>query len=136
MVSNQHVSGDEGRNMINTYGLTHTALPVGDIERSIRFYGSLLGMEVRSRDGDWADLGTPGCNDVLTLQSGTDGIGEMGALGHIGFRLQRPEKLEDLAAAVVEAGGTVDDEGFFTPESPYVFARDPDGYVIELWFEP
>ena len=81
-------------------------------------------------------VGTPGCNDVLTLQRATDGIGEMGALGHIGFRLQQPESLDALAAAVEAAGGTVEDKGFFTPDEPYVFAKDPDGYVLELWFEP
>lgn len=62
--------------------------------------------------------------------------GDMGLVGHIGFRLQQAEDLQTLADAVVEAGGTVADKGHFTPEEPYVFANDPDGYVIELWYEP
>jgi hypothetical protein len=37
---------------------------------------------------------------------------------------------------VTEAGGTVTDSGHFTPDEPYVFTKDPDGYVIELWYEP
>jgi hypothetical protein len=60
----------------------------------------------------------------------------MGHLGHIGFRLQEPQDPEALARAVEEAGGIVTDKGFFTPEEPYVFVKDPDGYVLELWYEP
>ena len=123
--------------MIKTFGLTHTALPVADLDRSIAFYEALIGAEVRYRSDDSADIGTPGCNDVISLQKAADGkTGEMGLLGHIGFRLQQPEELATLAEAVVAAGGTVFDTGHFTPEEPYVFAKDPDGYVIELWYEP
>lgn len=123
--------------MIKTFGLTHTALPVADIDRSLRFYQSLLGAEVRWRTADSAEIGTPGCHDVISLQRSSDGhTGDMGLVGHIGFRLQQPEDIEALALAVEQAGGTVTDKGFFTPEEPYVFAKDPDGYVIELWYEP
>jgi catechol 2,3-dioxygenase-like lactoylglutathione lyase family enzyme len=123
--------------MINTFGLTHTALPVADLDRSIAFYRALLGAEVRHRSHDGADIGTPGCNDVISLQLARDTvIGDMGSLGHIGFRLQRAEDIETIADAVRAAGGTVTDSGHFTPEEPYVFAKDPDGYTIELWYEP
>ena len=123
--------------MIKTFGLTHTALPVRDLDRSIAFYRALIGAEVRYRGENGVDISTPGCNDVITLQKAEDGdTGNMGQLGHIGFRLQAPESLEALVEAVKNAGGTVTDQGFFTPEEPYVFAKDPDGYVIELWYEP
>jgi catechol 2,3-dioxygenase-like lactoylglutathione lyase family enzyme len=123
--------------VLRTFGLTHTALPVADLDRSIKFYQSLLGAEVRFRSDDAADIGTPGCHDVITLQKATDGrTGDMGMLGHIGFRLQNQEDLDVVAAAVVTSGGTVADTGHFTPDEPYVFAKDPDGYTIELWYEP
>ena len=123
--------------MLKTYGLTHTALPVADLDRSIAFYRALIGAEVRHRNERGADIGTPGCHDVISLRLAEDGrIGDMGHLGHIGFRLRAPEDIDALAQAVEEAGGTVTDKGHFTPEEPYVFAKDPDGYVIELWYEP
>jgi catechol 2,3-dioxygenase-like lactoylglutathione lyase family enzyme len=123
--------------VLRTFGLTHTALPVADLDRSIKFYQSLLGAEVRYRTDDAADIGTPGCHDVITLQRTQDApTGDMGALGHIGFRLRQPEDLQALTDAVVAAGGAVSDTGHFTPDEPYVFAKDPDGYLIELWYEP
>lgn len=123
--------------MIKTFGLTHTALPVADLDRSLNFYRSLLGAEERFRSEDCVEIGTPGCHDVISLQLAKDGrTGDMGVVGHIGFRLQQIEDLQTLADAVIEAGGTVTDRGHFTPEEPYVFAHDPDGYAIELWYEP
>jgi catechol 2,3-dioxygenase-like lactoylglutathione lyase family enzyme len=123
--------------MLETYGLTHTALPVADLERAVAFYQALLGMEVRHRGEGSVELGTPGCHDVISLQLAADGgTGDMGALGHIGFRLRAPLDPEAVAEAVRAAGGVVTDTGRFTPDEPYVFAKDPDGYVIELWYEP
>ena len=125
--------------MIRTFGLTHIALPVTDLDRSIRFYQALLGAEIRYRSerGDSADISTPGCHDVITLQKATDQtVGDLGAAQHIGFRLQAQENVDVVAEAVLHAGGTVHEKGHFTPDEPYAFAKDPDGYVIELWYEP
>jgi hypothetical protein len=36
---------------------------------------------------------------------------------------------------VKEAGGTITETGEFVPGEPYLFAADPDGYTIELWYE-
>jgi catechol 2,3-dioxygenase-like lactoylglutathione lyase family enzyme len=123
--------------MIKTYGLTHTALRVRDLDRTIAFYGALFGMRVLHRGKNGADIGTPGSNDVMSiLPAEDDKVGDMGHLGHIGFRLQAPEDIEAIAGAVEAAGGVVKEKGHFTPDEPYVFATDPDGYVLEIWYEP
>jgi ketosteroid isomerase-like protein len=54
---------------------------------------------------------------------------------HLGFRLVRPGDIDAAAAAVRTAGGEVIEQGEFVPGEPYLFARDPDGYVVEIWFE-
>jgi hypothetical protein len=44
----------------------------------------------------------------------------------------------DIAAAreaVIQAGGTITDEGDFVPGEPYLFCRDLDGYEVEIWYE-
>ena len=39
------------------------------------------------------------------------------------------------ARAVRAAGGTVIERGEFVPGEPYLFATDPDGYLVEIWYE-
>jgi hypothetical protein len=36
---------------------------------------------------------------------------------------------------VTAAGGTVREHGEFVPGEPYLFALDPDGYELEIWYE-
>jgi hypothetical protein len=36
---------------------------------------------------------------------------------------------------VIDAGGSVEDRGEFVPGEPYLFARDRDGHLIEIWYE-
>jgi catechol 2,3-dioxygenase-like lactoylglutathione lyase family enzyme len=119
--------------VIRTRGLTHIALPVVDLERAIAFYTSLLGVRVLLNDGKVAEIGTPGAHDVITLQT----EGDPSPLPtHIGFRLVEPVAKEVLVSAVQQAGGSVVESGEFGPGMPYVFALDPDGHQVELWFEP
>lgn len=52
-----------------------------------------------------------------------------------GFRLTCPVDIDAAVSAIQSAGGTVSSRGEFGPRQPYAFARDPDGYEIEIWFE-
>ncbi len=80
---------------------------------------------------------TPGCHDIIALQEGGRGHAvEIRGIDLFGFRLTEGADVEAIAAAVAEAGGTVMDKGYFTSDEPYVFAKDLDGYIIELWHEP
>lgn len=36
---------------------------------------------------------------------------------------------------IVAAGGTTVRQGDFCPGEPYVFFRDPDGHLVEVWYE-
>ncbi len=62
-------------------------------------------------------------------------VGKSGGIAHFGFRLTDPA---DIAAAIREvkrAGGKILSHGEFVPGEPYLFATDPDGYEIEIWYE-
>jgi catechol 2,3-dioxygenase-like lactoylglutathione lyase family enzyme len=92
-------------------------------------------MEIRFWDGDrMVFIGTPGRRDTITLNQSDEAerAGAPGGVDHIGFRLLDKSRLDDAVAAVVDAGGRVIERGEHTPDHPYAYVADPDGYVIEL----
>ncbi len=120
----------------STYGLTHLAISVKDIERTRLFYTSVFDMEVMYREKDMIQLTTPGCNDILVFQQNlNDSTGNAGGIAHFGFRLKDPEGIKLMKQKVVQAGGIIRDEGEFVAGSPYIFFLDPDGYEVEIWYE-
>ena len=121
--------------MVKTYGLTHIALAVRDLARSTRFYQDLLGAQIVYRDSTFVQLQTPGSRDVIVLLRKPRQAGKVGGVVHFGFRLRRPQDIATALIAVRAAGGTVKSTGEFVPGEPYVFAADPDGYELELWYE-
>lgn len=122
--------------MINTYGLTHIAVAVKNIDRASAFYRAVFGAIEVYRGDAFVQLQTPGTRDVLVFEERDPAnVGKSGGVAHFGFRLQNPDDIGAAAAAVVAAGGTVKEQGEFVPGEPYLFATDPDGYEIEIWFE-
>ena len=121
--------------MVKTYGLTHVAVAVRDVKRASKFYRSVLGaVEVYEHDG-FVQLQTPGSRDVLVFEEKPKLAGKAGGIAHFGFRLQDPKDIGRAARAVKKAGGRVKEQGEFVAGEPYLFATDPDGYDIEIWFE-
>ncbi len=129
---------DRGRasSMVRTYGLTHIAAAVRDVNRASRFYRDVFGMVEVYRSEGFVQLQTPGTRDVIVFEESAGArAGTSGGIAHFGFRLQDPQDVDLAARTVREAGGTVKSSGEFCPGEPYVFATDPDGYEIEIWFE-
>lgn len=91
--------------MVRTYGLTHIALAVSDLERSTRFYRELFGMVEVYRQGDFVQLQTPGSRDVLVLEHEPELAGGAGGVRHFGFRLVDPGDIAAAAESVERADG-------------------------------
>jgi catechol 2,3-dioxygenase-like lactoylglutathione lyase family enzyme len=105
------------------------------VDRASKFYRDVLGaVEVYRQDG-FVQLQTPGTRDVLVFEAKPELAGKTGGIAHFGFRLQDPKDIDLAARAVADAGGAVREQGEFVPGEPYLFATDPDGYEIEIWFE-
>jgi catechol 2,3-dioxygenase-like lactoylglutathione lyase family enzyme len=119
-----------------TYGLTHLAIAVRDLDRTLKFYQSVFDMQPMYIEQDMIQLTTPGCNDIIVFEKGTGRrIGEMAGIAHFGFRLRDPNDIDELNDRIVNAGGTIIERGEFVPGSPYLFFKDLDDYTVEIWFE-
>ena len=123
------------RPAVPTYGLTHLALAVEDVERSFAFYEAVFGMVAVFRDGAFLQAQTPGARDVVVFERATRSIGRSAGVQHFGFRLVSVDDIDAAAASIRDAGGTVVEQGEFVAGEPYLFARDLDGYLFEVWYE-
>jgi catechol 2,3-dioxygenase-like lactoylglutathione lyase family enzyme len=121
--------------MIETYGLTHISLAVADPERSMRFYAQVFGAREYFRDESSIQAQGPGPHDVLGFERDSAHAGNKGGIGHFGFRLRDAAHIDAAVEEVKRAGGTVQKRGEFRPGFPYAYVLDPDGYLIEIWYE-
>jgi len=88
------------------------------------------------RSNTFLQAQTPGARDVLVFEKAPPrDVGRSGGIAHFGFRLTDAADIAAVASAIETAGGSVVEQGEFCPGEPYVFARDRDGYMIEVWFE-
>ena len=124
--------------MIATEGLTHIHLLVSDLERSLRFYCDVFGLEERFRDGPrMVFLRTPGCRDTITLKECDEvaeraRVGVSGGIDHFGFRLRAPKDLDGAITEVKDHGGKLVHRGTHPSGEAFAYVSDPDGYLIEL----
>jgi catechol 2,3-dioxygenase-like lactoylglutathione lyase family enzyme len=120
--------------MIRTHGLTHINLEVADPDVSLRFYERMFGVKEYYRDADSIQALGPGPHDVLAFVRSRK-AGREGGISHFGFRLVDPHDIDDAVRTAKRAGAKILDRGEFSPGFPYLYVADPDGYVIEIWYE-
>ncbi len=119
-----------------TYGLTHLAIAVRDVRRTLKFYSRVFGMKAMYQEEKMIQLTTPGNHDILVFEEKQDApTGQTGGIAHFGFRLKKPADVEEIRKLIVEVGAEIIDSGEFVPGSPYIFFKDPDGYIVEVWYE-
>ncbi|NJM99395.1 MAG: VOC family protein [Phormidesmis sp. RL_2_1] len=120
-------------------GLTHIALPVTDIEQSIKFYSTYAGMQVVHRRIDaetdvavvWLCDRTRPFVVVLIQTSSVSSI--LSPLAHLGVGCQSRELIDSLCEKAKQEGVLLQepqDSGY--PIGYWAFLRDPDGHTLEL----
>ena len=119
----------------SVHGLTHIALAVRDLDRTVDFYTRAFGVREYYRDAESAQVLGPGPHDVLAFERDPERAGKAGGAIHFGFRLTTPEAIDGALSAVLEAGGRLRQRGDFGGGQPFANVEDPDGYEIELWYE-
>jgi lactoylglutathione lyase len=121
--------------------MLHTMLRVGDLERSIRFYTEVLGMQLLRRKDypsgrftlAFVGYGDERDNTVLELTHNWDteeyALGD--GYGHIALGL---DDIYSACTAIAEKGGRVVREPGLMKHGNTViaFVADPDGYKVEL----
>jgi catechol 2,3-dioxygenase-like lactoylglutathione lyase family enzyme len=121
---------------IRPYGSTNVSLASAQPRRSAEFYARVLDAHIVDHDGDFVQIHAPGAEDVTIFEGTAKNIGRLGALAHFGFKFPSPDTVGAAAAMVKAAGGEVIEQGELVEGEPYLFARDPDGYLFEIWYEP
>ena len=128
---------------ISPVRLNHAVLFVADLERSLRFYQEVLGMEVVAREprASAAFLRLPRSGNHHDL--GLFGVGRdaapkrRGAIGlyHLAWQVDTIDELADARTVLLESGAYTGESSHGATKSLY--GADPDGNEFELmWMLP
>jgi catechol 2,3-dioxygenase-like lactoylglutathione lyase family enzyme len=120
-------------------GLTHIALPVADVDKSIEFYATYARMQTIHRRIDpatgvtvvWlSDLTRPFA--IVLIQTGSVQT-VLSPLAHLGVGCKSREDVDTLCEKAKQEGVLIQppqDSGY--PIGYWAFLRDPDGHTLEL----
>jgi catechol 2,3-dioxygenase len=116
--------------------LGRVKLRVADLDRSLAFYGSVLGLRVIEREDARATLGPEQSDRVLielVERPGTRPAGRAGRLGLYHFAILLPDRraLGRLVRHLMEAGIRPGAGDHLVSEAFYLY--DPDGHGIEVY---
>ncbi len=125
-----------GRRLPDSTALGPVRLQIAELERSLAFYESVLGLRVLERDGARAALGAQGDDRVLVElneRPGARAAGRRGRLGLYHYALLLPGRaaLGRLVRHMAEAGVRAGAGDHLVSEAFYI--NDPDGLGIEVY---
>src|SRR5687767_1823699 len=102
-----------------TYGLTHIAIAVKNINHTLVFYQKVFDVTVMYKEKGLLQVTTPGSHDIIVFEEKKASFGKTGGIAHFGFRLKDPADIDEMAKRIKKAGGKIIEKGEFVPGSPY-----------------
>ena len=116
--------------------MNHLAIPVTDEQRSRRFYETYLGFAAkparRHPDGVLMLYNADGF--ALALGPATEPV-QPPTWMHFGLGVSEPTAVRELRLRLI-ADGLEPIESWDEPEYANMKVRDPDGYIVEVFWEP
>ena len=121
--------------------LLHTRMRVSDLDQTIQFYTTVLGLDVierktSPRGSQLAFLKVPNSDELIELTSfpPSGPVRVQEDLVHLAFQV---ENMDDTIATLTARGVTITDGPTHTSSgSRFIFIDAPDGYEIELIERP
>ena len=109
-------------------GIGHVGLRVNDVEASVDFYRNILGLDSSASKRGVTRI--PSGGDTLVLHE--KGLGMSGF--HFGFRVGLSSKVDEWQAWLRGRNITIYED---VTEEKYrsIKIRDPDGYLIEIFYD-
>lgn len=122
----------------NPSGINHITIRVNDIQRAEEFYGEILGFELVRKMGQSMAVYKVGDEDTLVLveaETSYDPASRDYRVDHFGFYLGSEEEVDEMAEYLRENEVSILSGPANRKLGRFVFASDPDGNMIEFFYE-
>lgn len=119
-------------------GVNHITLRVNKIEPAEEFYGEILGFEQIRKMGRSMAVYRIGTEDTLVIveaETSYDPNSRDFRVDHFGFYLNSPEEVDEMARYLHDKEVTLLSGPANRKNGRFVFAADPDGNMIEFFYE-
>lgn len=119
-------------------GINHITIRVNDINKAQNFYGDLLGFELVRKMGESMAVYQVGREDTLVLveaETSYDPSSRDYRVDHFGFYVDSPDKVDEMATYLRKKEVTILSGPANRKRGRFIFISDPDGNMIEIFFE-